>query len=169
VKDVIRRPGENANAFEVEEESLCHPDVVTVAVFTIPSALGDGAEDEVKAAVVAREDSVAVRGFSEKDLWEWSVKNMARFQVPSVIKFVPSIAKTPTGTVNNANSSKEGWERFEIIKGIMPTWEVFTTSEALIITNICSCLTCLGTLHVTFQRFISSLIGLSVPIDQSVR
>jgi acyl-coenzyme A synthetase/AMP-(fatty) acid ligase len=40
VKDVIRRRGENVNAFEVEEEFLRHPNVVTAAAIAIPAELG---------------------------------------------------------------------------------------------------------------------------------
>jgi acyl-CoA synthetase (AMP-forming)/AMP-acid ligase II len=62
---------------------------------------------------------VAVCGFGEKELGEWSVKNMARFQVPSIIEFVPSIAEAPAGKANKANLSKEDGKRLEIIRGIM--------------------------------------------------
>ena len=67
VKDVIRRRGDNVNAFEVEEELLRHPHVVAVAAFAVPSLLGDGTEEEIKVAVVARENSITERGFNEKN------------------------------------------------------------------------------------------------------
>jgi AMP-binding enzyme C-terminal domain len=85
-------------------------------VFAVPSVLGDDTEEEIKVAVVARENSITERGFNEKELWEWLVKNIARFQVPSVIEFVPSISKTPTGKVEKSILSKEGGQRFEMIR-----------------------------------------------------
>ena len=68
VKDVIRRRGENVNAFEVEEEFLRHPEVVTVAAFGIPTELGAGTEDDIKVAVVVKEDSVKGRRIDERQL-----------------------------------------------------------------------------------------------------
>jgi len=68
---------------------------------------------------------VAVCGFSEKELCKWSVKNMARFQVPSVVEFVPSITEAPVGKANKANLPKEGGKRFEIIRGIMPVGGIY--------------------------------------------
>jgi len=61
VKDVIRRRGENVNAFEVEEELLRHPEVVTAAAFAVRAVeLGAETEDEVKVAVV-RKSSIVLR------------------------------------------------------------------------------------------------------------
>jgi acyl-coenzyme A synthetase/AMP-(fatty) acid ligase len=84
------------NTFEVEEKLLRHPDVVTVVALAIPSLLGDGTKDETKVSVVAREDSITERDFNERDLLEWSVKNITRFQVLSVSESMRSIAKTLT-------------------------------------------------------------------------
>ncbi len=121
VKDVIRRRGENVNAFEVEEELLRHLDVVIAAGFAILSVFGDGTEDEIKVAVVVREESIKERDFDEQKLWEWPIKNMARFRIPSIIQFIPSIAKTPTGKVDKTNLSKEGGRRFEMIRSVAPS------------------------------------------------
>jgi crotonobetaine/carnitine-CoA ligase len=85
-KNVIRRRGENVNAFEIEEELLRHPDVVSVAAFAVPSELGDGTEDDIKVAVVKKEKAA----LDENGPWEWSLANMARFQVPTVVEFVGS-------------------------------------------------------------------------------
>lgn len=55
------------NVFEVEEELLRYPDVATVTAFPVPSLPVDGTEYEIKVAVVAREESIAGRRFSEKE------------------------------------------------------------------------------------------------------
>jgi acyl-coenzyme A synthetase/AMP-(fatty) acid ligase/enoyl-CoA hydratase/carnithine racemase len=108
-KDVIRRRGENVNAFEVEEEFLQHSDVVSVAAFGIPSEFGDGTEEEIKVAVVVRETEL-----SERRLWEWAIDNMARFQVPSVIEIVKELKKTPTGKIEKRGLKAEGGLRFDL-------------------------------------------------------
>ena len=108
-KDVIRRRGVNVNAFEVEEEFLRHPDVVSVAAISVPSQLGDGTEDDIKVAVVMREGSTV----DERALWEWAVNSMARFQVPGVIEFVAELKRTPTGKVEKAGLKKDGGVRFD--------------------------------------------------------
>jgi len=112
LKDVIRRRGENVNATEVEEELLQHPDVLMAAAYGIPSSLadGDGTEEDVKVAVVLKDGSTV----EEKSIWEWSVRNMARFQVPSVIQIVPQINRTPTGKIVKSGLKVEGGTRFDI-------------------------------------------------------
>jgi acyl-coenzyme A synthetase/AMP-(fatty) acid ligase len=86
------------NVFEVKEEILRHPDVITAAAIAVPSQLGDGTEDDIKVVVVVREGSQA-RGFNEEGLWEWCGNNMARFQVPAVIEFVRELKRALTGKV----------------------------------------------------------------------
>ena len=107
-KDIIRRRGENVNAFEVEEELLRHPEVLSVASIAVPSELGDGTEDEIKAVVVRRAGSE----IDERGIWEWAKANMARFQVPSVIEFVDELKRTPTGKVEKGELRREGGMRF---------------------------------------------------------
>ncbi|KAI0141919.1 putative coenzyme A synthetase [Xylariaceae sp. FL1272] len=110
VKDVIRRRGENVNASEVEEEFLQHPDVVIAAAYGIPSQLGSGTEEDVKVAIQLRPGSTV----EERSLWDWAVRHMARFQVPSVIEFVSAIKRTPTGKIEKHGLSIEGGQRFDI-------------------------------------------------------
>lgn len=110
VKDVIRRRGENINAAELEEEFLQHPDVVLAAAYGIPSELGAGTEEDVKVAVKVREGS----SVSEKDLWDWSVQHMARFQVPNVVEITHEIKRTPTGKMEKHGLSVAGGQRFDL-------------------------------------------------------
>lgn len=109
-KDVIRRRGENVNASEVEDEFFQHPDVVIAAAYGIPSQLGAGTEEDIKVVVQMRTQSTV----DERQLLEWAVKHMARFQVPSVIEFVEEIKKTPTGKTEKRGLSIEGGYRFDI-------------------------------------------------------
>ncbi|KAJ9645654.1 hypothetical protein H2204_001235 [Knufia peltigerae] len=110
VKDVIRRRGENINASELEEEFLRHPDVVLAAAYGIPSELGSGTEEDVKVVVKVREGS----SVSERDLWEWSVKHMARFQVPNVVEITQEIRRTATGKMEKHGLSVAGGQRFDL-------------------------------------------------------
>ncbi|RDW58877.1 hypothetical protein BP6252_13353 [Coleophoma cylindrospora] len=112
VKDVIRRRGENVNAFEVEEELLRHPQVITAAAFAIPADLGEGTEDDIKVVVVVREENVKEHRLTEIQLWEWAKANMAKFQVPAVIQFVPTLKKTPTGKLDKLDLIADGGVRF---------------------------------------------------------
>lgn len=110
VKDVVRRRGENINAAEVEEEFLQHPDVLIAAAFAVPSQLGAGTEDDLKVAVQMQPGSKT----SERELWDWAVRHMAKFQVPSIIEFVERIQKTPTGKIDKWNLPTEGGRFFDI-------------------------------------------------------
>lgn len=109
VKDIVRRRGENINPSEVEGEFLQHPDVVIAAAFGVPSQLGSGTEEDLKVAIQMRSASTV----NERDLWEWAVQHMARFQVPSIIEFVDEIKKTPTGKIERGNLKAEGGYRFD--------------------------------------------------------
>ncbi|KAL2204286.1 acetyl-CoA synthetase-like protein [Sarocladium strictum] len=111
-KDVVRRRGENINAFEVEEEILAHPDVFSVAALGVPSGLGQGTEDDLKVAVVPKDGAVQYRSFSEEGLWSWTKQRMARFQVPDIIEFVDKIERTSTGKVAKWRLKKAGGVKF---------------------------------------------------------
>ncbi|KAF5570675.1 long-chain-fatty-acid ligase [Fusarium phyllophilum] len=95
-KDVVRRRGENVNAKEVEDEFFCHPDVVVAAVYSVPSQLGPGTEEDLKLAVQLHPGSTV----TEEELWQWSVTRVARFQVQSLIEIVQDIKRTPTGKLD---------------------------------------------------------------------
>jgi crotonobetaine/carnitine-CoA ligase len=109
-KDIIRRRGENINANEVEEEFLAHPDVVLVAAHGVPSALGEGAEEDLKVTVKLRDGSK----LKEEELWMWATQKLARFQVPAVIEFVQDMKRTPTGKIEKHALNVEGGQRFDM-------------------------------------------------------
>jgi crotonobetaine/carnitine-CoA ligase len=88
VKDMIRRRGENIAPAEVEDALAAHPGVGAVAVFGVPSEVG---EEEVVAAVVPngeRPDAEELRRFARERL--------AAFKLPSEIVFVDELPMTPT-------------------------------------------------------------------------
>jgi carnitine-CoA ligase len=89
-KDVIRRRGENLAPAEVEEALEAHPDVLEAAVIAVPSELG---EDEIKAFVVARPDSVLDVAAVRASLLD----RVARFKVPRFVEVVDDLPRTPTG------------------------------------------------------------------------
>jgi crotonobetaine/carnitine-CoA ligase len=91
-KDVIRRRGENIASGEVEAVLDAHPAVLESAVVGVPSAL---AEDDVVAVVVPRPGAAP----TEAELQAWCAERLARFKVPTRVRFVDALPKTPTAKV----------------------------------------------------------------------
>ena len=100
-KDAIRRRGENISSYEVELEIRAHPDVSEAAVIAVPSPQG---EDEVMAVVVRTPGAT----FSAESLLEFLRPRMARFMLPSHIRFVKELIKTPTFRVQKHILRAEG-------------------------------------------------------------
>jgi acyl-CoA synthetase (AMP-forming)/AMP-acid ligase II/enoyl-CoA hydratase/carnithine racemase len=111
MKDVVRRRGENINAAEVEEEFLQHDAVEIAVAHGIPSELGEGTEEDLKVVVQVRQGN---GGISEADLWGWSVKRVARHQVPNIVQIVDEIQRTETGKVVKHGLPVGGGQRFDI-------------------------------------------------------
>ena len=109
LKDAIRRRGENVSSFEVEQVLLSHPAVAVAAVFPVRSEL---AEDEVMAALVARDgeriDPVELVGFC--------AQRMAYFAVPRYIDVVDALPATENGKIQKFKLRERGvgpatWDR----------------------------------------------------------
>lgn len=109
IKDAIRRRGENISSFEVEQVLLSHPAVAACAVYPVRSEL---AEDEVMAALVAREgeriDPEALLGFCESRL--------PYFALPRYIDVLPDLPRTENGKVQKFKLRERGvgpgtWDR----------------------------------------------------------
>jgi acyl-CoA synthetase (AMP-forming)/AMP-acid ligase II/acyl carrier protein len=92
IKDIINRGGQKVAPAEVEQVLLSHPDVVEVAAFSI---LHQRFGEDVAAAVVLRQDAKV----SARSLRDFARERLARFKVPSLIHFVPEIAKGPAGKI----------------------------------------------------------------------
>ncbi|GAA0964984.1 ATP-dependent acyl-CoA ligase [Acrocarpospora macrocephala] len=91
VKDVIRRAGENIAPADVEYILVQHPDVAEVAVYAVPSHLG---EDEVMAAVVLKRgvlDAPTLRAFC--------ADRLPYFSVPRYYRALPRLPRTVTQKV----------------------------------------------------------------------
>jgi crotonobetaine/carnitine-CoA ligase len=101
-KDAIRRRGENISSFEVESVLRGHPAVADVAVFAVPSDLGQ--EDDVMAAVVAR-------GGGELDALElirWCQPRLAYFAIPRYVDIVDALPLTDNGKVRKTVLRQRG-------------------------------------------------------------
>ncbi|MFI7120162.1 AMP-binding protein [Amycolatopsis sp. NPDC049868] len=109
--DAIRRRGENISAFDIESQVNSHPAVQECAVFGVPSDLG---EDEVKIAVVLRQDSA----LTHEDLLTYCRRKLPGFMVPRYVEFVRTLPRTPTDKVAKHELRAAG------DRGITPsTWD----------------------------------------------
>jgi len=99
-KDAIRRRGENISSLEVEAAVLRHPGVAEVAAYPVPSDLG---EDEVMIAVVRADASLTA-----PELARHCAAELPRFAVPTYIRFVEELPRTPTAKVEKYRLREEG-------------------------------------------------------------
>ena len=101
IKDAIRRRGENISSFEVEQVLLSHPGVAACAVYPVRSEL---AEDEVMAALVARE-GVPV---DPADLARFCEGRLPYFAVPRYIDVLADLPRTENGKVQKFKLRERG-------------------------------------------------------------
>lgn len=100
-KDSIRRRGENVSAWEVEQATLEHPDVLDCAAIGVPSDVGD---EDVAVLVVLREESL----LAAHELVEFMSERLARFALPRFVEVVAALPKTPSERVNKAAVRERG-------------------------------------------------------------
>ncbi|MEZ5144972.1 MAG: AMP-binding protein, partial [Acidimicrobiales bacterium] len=79
-KDYLRRRGENISSFEMEKTFFGHPDIVEVAVHSVPSPLG---EDDVKVTAVVRDGA----DLTEEQLCRWAADRVPYFAIPRYVEF----------------------------------------------------------------------------------
>ncbi|MEN3279370.1 MAG: carnitine-CoA ligase [Solirubrobacteraceae bacterium] len=91
-KDMIKRAGENVSALEVEAALLEHPQIAEAAVVGVPDAI----RDEAVAAVIVPAAAGAV---TPEDVAEHCRARLARFKVPTVVRFADELPKTSIGKV----------------------------------------------------------------------
>ncbi|MBD3182749.1 amino acid adenylation domain-containing protein [Candidatus Poribacteria bacterium] len=90
IKELINRGGEKIAPRAVDEVLLSHPDVIQATAFAAPHhQLGE----EVAAAVILREGAEV----KERELQEFTAKQISDFKVPKKILIVDEIPKGPTG------------------------------------------------------------------------
>ncbi len=100
-KDIIISGGENISTVEVENVIYRHPDVLEVAVVSVP----DEKWGEVpKAFVVPKEG----RNPSAEDIINFCKENLARFKAPKVVEF-GQLPKTATGKIQKYKLREKEW------------------------------------------------------------
>jgi carnitine-CoA ligase len=109
LSDSLRRRGENISAYEVERVLAGHPAIAAVAVFPVPSDLG---EDEVMAAVVARDGA----SLDLTEVIRFCEPRLAYFAVPRFIEVVEALPLTENGKVRKFVLRERGvtattWDR----------------------------------------------------------
>jgi len=101
IKDAIRRRGENISSFEVEQVLLSHPGVASCAVYPVRSEL---AEDEVMAALVAREGAL----IEPAELVRFCESRLPYFAVPRYIDVLADLPRTENGKVQKFKLRERG-------------------------------------------------------------
>lgn len=109
IKDAIRRRGENISSFEVEQVLLSHPCVAACAVYPVRSEL---AEDEVMAALVAREG----QRIDPAELLAFCETRLPYFALPRYVDLLPELPRTENGKVQKYKLRERGvtantWDR----------------------------------------------------------
>ena len=101
IKDSIRRRGENISSFEIESEVSMYPDVADAAAIAVPSPFS---EDEVMVVVAPLKAHQIV----PEKLFRFLQKRMAHFMLPSYIRIMTTLPKTPTQKIRKHLLRKEG-------------------------------------------------------------
>jgi len=101
-KDIIISGGENISTVEIENVIFRHPDVLEVAVISVP----DEKWGEVpKAFVVPMEG----RQPTEQSIIEFCKENLARFKAPKSVEF-SQLPKTATGKIQKFKLREKEWQ-----------------------------------------------------------
>jgi len=96
LKEMILRGGENISPHEIERVLLLHQAVADAVCFGVPS---DKYGEEVAAAVQACGD------VEERELIRHCREHLAAFKVPTTIRLVEAIPRTPTGKLQRARTA----------------------------------------------------------------
>ncbi len=101
LKDALRVSGENVSSFEVEQVLLSHPAVAEVAVYGVPSELG---EDSVMACIVTEPG----HELDPPELIEFVAGRLAYFAVPRYVDVVDQLPKTSTQKIRKHELRRRG-------------------------------------------------------------
>lgn len=101
MNDTIRRRGENIASSEVEAVLSVYPGIDAVAVFAVPSELG---EDEVMATVACSTDAAV----DPLELVRWCEGRLAYFAIPRYIDVVDALPLTENGKARKAALRTQG-------------------------------------------------------------
>ncbi len=105
-KDMIKRSGENVAATEVEYVISLHPKVKEVAVIGVPDPIRDEA---VMACIILNPGETC----TEQEIIDWCAEKLAKFKVPSFVKFKDDFPRTSIGKVQKNIIKKEEVESIE--------------------------------------------------------
>lgn len=97
----MRKGGENVSAYEVEHVIMQHEQVEDVAVYAVPSELG---EDEIMAAV----KTVGGVALSPVELRSFLSDKLARYAVPRYLRFVDEFPKTNSHRIIKRSLEDQG-------------------------------------------------------------
>jgi carnitine-CoA ligase len=100
-RDAIRRRGENISSFEVEQVLSQYPGVAQVAVFGVPSDLG---EEEVMAAVVPEPRAA----LDPLEMLRYCKPRLAYFAIPRYVELIDELPLTENGKVRKAVLRQRG-------------------------------------------------------------
>ncbi|XP_064611465.1 malonate--CoA ligase ACSF3, mitochondrial-like [Liolophura sinensis] len=98
--DVIKSGGYKISALDVERHLLAHPNIIDCAVVGLPDITWG---QRVALVVVFRDDTV----ISLESIREWAKDKMAAYQIPTVMKVLPAMPRSPIGKVNKKELLKE--------------------------------------------------------------
>lgn len=101
-KDSIRRRGENVSAWEVESILEEHPDVVEAAVYAMPS---EDFDEDVAASIVPVGDGADLAA-----IIAFASERLPGYAVPTLIRIVPDLPRTPTAKVKKDELRSVGRE-----------------------------------------------------------
>lgn len=92
MNDMIKRAGENVSASEVEYTLTSHPQIADAAVIGVP----DPIRDQAVAAFVLPMNGEMV---SAEEVIDYCAERLAKFKVPTVVRFVDAFERTSTGKI----------------------------------------------------------------------
>jgi acetyl-CoA synthetase len=105
--DVIKASDYRIGPFEVESALLEHPSVMESAVVGSPHPVRG---NEIKAFIILAEGYIPEEKLA-KDLFAYCRMNLARYKMPRIIQFVPSLPKTTSGKIRRVELRAEEAEK----------------------------------------------------------
>jgi crotonobetaine/carnitine-CoA ligase len=97
----MRKGGENVSAYEVEHVIMQHDAVEDVAVYAVPSELG---EDEIMASIKL----VNGNTIPHREIRDYLSDKLARYAIPRYIRFVDEFPKTNTHRIIKKSLEDQG-------------------------------------------------------------
>ena len=103
VKDYIRRRGENVSSMEVEKHAASHPQIKEAACIGVKAGEGASSEDEIMIVAIPEGEAP-----DPAEYIQYMAERMPYFMVPTFIRFVDELPKTPTERVQKVKLREEG-------------------------------------------------------------